>query len=274
MTQAWTEFFATRMDGAGNNFFILDERKTPLAVADRTQFVSNLCQGISDQTTDGVVFLKDDAELDFAWDFYNGDGSIAELCGNAARCASLYVFAEKEELKQLTFRTLAGPVTARRTGPNSIEVQLPTETILDPEMRVKIGSEEIEGFYVNTGVPHFVLIGEAENELGETLRKAKEFHPQGTNVTFLTVLPDMKSVEAITYERGVEGFTMACGTGAVAAAAYLKHINPRNVVAGITPTYNVEMPGGNLRVRWLQGVPFLEGAAHFHYRAQLSQEIL
>jgi diaminopimelate epimerase len=270
------------MSGAGNTFFIFDERQKPVEELKRPERIQEICSGAFGAQADGLVFIKKDSELDFAWDFYNSDGSIAEMCGNAARCASFFIFEERPEKQSLRFRTLAGEIEAKQIRLESraqaqIQVKLPEVREAKSEFKVFLGSQEVGGCYVNTGVPHFVLEGEPDFKLAKFLRSAKEFGPAGTNVTFFQGLESSSQkkqlMQAVTFERGVEDFTLACGTGAVAAAfAARQQRSPQVELNSILQ--EVEMPGGVLNVKWEQNIPFLTGPAQFQFRAQWTQEFL
>jgi diaminopimelate epimerase len=277
------------MSGAGNTFYILDEREKTIEIADRPAFVRKLCQETVGVATDGVVFLKPSAGLDFAWEFYNSDGSVAEMCGNAARCASLYVFQKAQDKKEVRFLTLAGQIQAERLGPVQsivqIRVQLPESKIVSADQSVRWSTKQgVRGFFVNTGVPHFVIEGHPDEALAQKIRNAKEFEPAGTNVTFVqrTWVDEAKQsgevedpyfAQAVTFERGVEGFTLACGTGAVAAAAFLKY-EIESQKLPLESSFDIEMPGGLLTVAWNGNQPSLEGPTEFLMIGHIPKESL
>ena len=285
-TPLWSDVWFTRMSGAGNTFFIFDERKKSIHEFKKPERIQEVCSGAFGAQADGLVFLKSDSELDFAWDFYNSDGSLAEMCGNAARCASFYIFEEQPQKQSLRFRTLAGEIEAKQIQRESraqaqIQVKLPEVLEAKSEFMVLVGSKEVWGCYVNTGVPHFVIEGEPDFKLAKFLRSAEEFGQAGTNVTFFQGLesssPKDQSMQAVTFERGVEDFTLACGTGAVAAAFAARlqlgsQIKVNSIIQSVQQ--EVEMPGGILNVQWEQNIPLLTGSAQFQYRAQWTQEFL
>lgn len=260
----------TRMSGAKNTFFIVDCTGDEnlgawhkLSLSEKEKMSQKLCLGFDDNHTDGLIFLvpnqKPDEKTDFAWQFFNADGSHADMCGNAARCVTLFA-GNKMVLpkKQMTFSTGAGPVTGEIVGKNLVCVQMPEIKKLE-----KKSVENISGFLLDTGVPHFVIQQSADFHLGQKLRHSPSLAPAGANVTFVENIDLQKmSLNAVTYERGVEDMTAACGTGAVAAAAWLLTQSTHQ-----NKTVKVRMPGGELMIQnaKLGERPLLTGEAHFEY---------
>jgi diaminopimelate epimerase len=119
------------------------------------------------------------------------------------------------------------------------------------------------GYFVNTGVPHFVLPQAPDRELAVQLRKVTDFGPPGANITFVEDLRD-DFLRAVTFERGVEDWTRACGTGAVAAAMYLQSIN------GQQDSIQVQMPGGLLKIQGARSGqrPLLIGPAQIEFEME------
>jgi len=273
----------TRLSGAGNTFFVvnaLGENSKLLPKASRAAFVRRVCQDAVGLQTDGMVFLDPALslpQLDFTWDFYNSDGSSAEMCGNAARCAAYYYYQFCKTKPTIQFSTIAGAVRAQvivaQAGAEQepwVEVLMPAVAKPEGLLSVKRGHEPVRGFFINTGVPHFVLESEPDFALAQELRHAAEFGKAGSNITFVEVGSDAS--EAITYERGVENFTLACGTGAVAAAEYVRSLTPEKEEVWIA------MPGGALQVRWEQEGqllrPVLSGPVELQFEMQVYEEYL
>lgn len=253
----------SRMSGAGNTFFFVDSFTNNLTFADRRRFVRDLCQSTPGLHADGVVIVEKSNVADFRWDFYNEDGSSAEMCGNAARCAAFYFFSLIKEKPTLSFETVAGHVKAEILSPGWIRVDLPKLKSKGEFKMVKVGKKAEEYFCVNTGVPHVIVVGEPDAELGEALRRAEEFGAPGSNVTFVQEEAPGE-MKAVTFERGVEDFTLACGTGAVAAAAFGRESNP------FLKSFLIEMPGGELSVEWTDELSVsLTGPAKFEFDIQL-----
>lgn len=221
------------ISGAGNTFHI---HFTELKVSENLKEITKkIC---SEQPADGTIFLrwKDKARDQLIWDFFNNDGSDAEMCGNATRCVGFYV---KKILKEPTTKwhleTVAGQIEIQYYKENQYKV------IMTPIIEKKSNL----GFFCDTGVPHLILPIDdftdykTKKEMAREFRFHKEFAPTGTNVTFVQMLPETDKINAVSYERGVEDFTFACGTGAAAAAFY----NFKTRHCSLT---EVSMPGGKL----------------------------
>jgi len=160
-------------------------------------------------------------KADWAWDFYNSDGSTGEMCGNGARCFARFV-QEKVGIKgDFAFETEAGVISASFQGERvTVNLTKPKDLRLHEQVRLSTGTETIHS--LNTGVPHAVLyVLDADkamiNSLGPEIRRHAHFGPRGTNVNFVQVLAP-NHIRVRTFERGVEGETLACGTGVCAAA--------------------------------------------------------
>lgn len=253
----------SRMSGAGNTFFFLDAFKQIISVPDRRVFARNLCQSTPGLHADGVVIVEKSNTADFRWDFYNEDGSSAEMCGNAARCAAFYYYSTINDKPESSFETVAGLVRAEILSPGWVRVDLPRLHAQGEFREIRIDKKSEEFFCINTGVPHVIVEGEPDVEFGEKLRRAQEFGPAGSNVTFVQE-ESPGEMKAVTFERGVEDFTLACGTGAVAAAAFGREANP------FLKEFLIEMPGGELGVEWTDELTVsLTGPAKFEFDLQL-----
>jgi diaminopimelate epimerase len=158
---------------------------------------------------------------------FNADGSEAEMCGNGARCVALYVSTEyRVPSSELKIETKAGVIESEVKSDN-IKIKLTDPKNLKLGIPIKIGKKTLRVNFINTGVPHAVIFVEGIDKidvfnLGRFIRFHKKFHPRGTNVDFVEVLSG-NSLKIRTYERGVEDETLACGTGAVAAALITSH---------------------------------------------------
>ncbi len=213
-----------KMSGTGNDFILIDNRKRLIGDDEMADFTVNVCRRSRSVGADGVILIQDDSEFDFSWRFFNSDGSEAEMCGNGSRCAARFALMKGIAPASMTFRTLAGPIRADVNG-SVVRVQLTPPFDLNEVVELKLNDgTEITVGYVNTGVPHTVIItsggglGDAPvQELGREIRGHLQFSPAGTNVNFAEVVGN-ETIRMRTYERGVEAETLACGTGAVAVA--------------------------------------------------------
>ena len=211
----------TKMNGAGNDFVLIDDRAQKLKIT-REQVV-HLCDRHRGVGADGLMILTPCAsgKADWAWEFYNSDGSVGEMCGNGARCFARFVGRRTGRDKDFTFETGAGIIAARFQGERvTVSLTQPRDLHLNEAVPLTTGRETIHS--LNTGVPHAVLfVPDADramvNQLGPEIRRHPHFGPKGTNVNFVQLLGP-GHIRVRTFERGVEGETLACGTGVTAAA--------------------------------------------------------
>jgi len=206
------------MNGAGNDFVLIDNRDGSVSLS-REQ-ISKLCHRQRGVGADGLILLRNaEGDGDWAWDFYNADGTDAEMCGNGARCFARFAQRHLNGRKSLSFETLAGVIEASVDG-ESVTVGLTPPQDFRIGDRIGTSSGELEVHSVNTGVPHAVLfVDDADkamvSELGHEIRHHEHYAPAGTNVNFVQLTGD-GSIRVRTFERGV-GETLACGTGVAAA---------------------------------------------------------
>ncbi len=209
------------MNGAGNDFVLLDNRERKIQLS-RDQIV-RLCHRQRGIGADGLLLLvpSTSGKADWAWEFYNSDGSVAEMCGNGARCFARFIQRQAGANGQTTFETGAGIITARFRGERvTVNFTPPKDLALDE--RISAAGQTLVVHSLNTGVPHAVLfVPDADKAmvqpLGSEIRHHPHFAPKGTNVNFVQVIGP-NYIRVRTYERGVEGETLACGTGVTASA--------------------------------------------------------
>jgi diaminopimelate epimerase len=211
----------TKMNGAGNDFVLLDNRGRNITL--RPEQLARLCHRQQGVGADGVILLVPCAsgKADWAWDFFNSDGSPAEMCGNGARCFARFVRKLTGNSRAYTFETGAGIINAIFEGDRvTVNLTEPRDLRLNEKVALSTGPETLHS--LNTGVPHAVLFVEDADramvrELGREIRRHAHFAPRGTNVNFVQPL-GAGAIRVRTYERGVEGETLACGTGVAASA--------------------------------------------------------
>jgi len=211
-----------KMSGAGNDFILLDNRNARIVLT--PEQVAKLCHRQFGIGADGLMLLVPSltGKADWAWRFYNSDGSDAAMCGNGARCFARYIQRTTGWTRPtVTFETAAGVITAEFQGERvTINLTAPHDLRLSEKVATQAGVLEVSS--INTGVPHAVVFVEDADKamvqpLGSELRWHEHFKPRGTNVNFVQVIgPNQLRVR--TYERGVEGETLACGTGVTASA--------------------------------------------------------
>jgi diaminopimelate epimerase len=233
-----------KMSGAGNDFILLDDREGAIRL-DREQ-VARLCHRQFGIGADGLILLVPSAtgKADWAWRFFNSDGSDAEMCGNGARCFARYVQRVTGWSRPgLTFETAAGVIRATLEG-EQVTIGLTEPTGMRLGERVPVAAGALEVHSVNTGVPHAVVfVPDADQAMvqqqGAELRYHEHFKPRGTNVNFAQVLGPGR-IRVRTYERGVEGETLACGTGVTASALVASRVH------GFQSPVRVQVQGGDL----------------------------
>jgi diaminopimelate epimerase len=215
----------TKMNGAGNDFIVLDNRDGKIALD--SSRIALLCDRHRGVGADGVLAVEPPVQgADFRMRYYNADGGEAEMCGNGARCFARFARRLGANKAEISFETLAGIIRASFPD-NEIRVAMSDPHSHRPRVGLEINGRTLEVHFVNTGVPHAVVFTDDVEAVevskdGAALRYHPAFSPKGTNANFVQVLsPD--SIAIRTYERGVEGETLACGTG-VCAAAVLHHL--------------------------------------------------
>ncbi len=226
--------------GTGNDFLIVDSLKNPDLSLPSPKEIQSFCHRQNGFGADGFVYLKPHADLDFEWVFFNSDGSQAEMCGNAARAVSRY-FAYANKKSSFAFLTYVGVIKAQVEHPQEISGNVTVEIPKWSEYSEGHSSPAGNYTFVNSGVPHAVLDSKDLSDLTRLKEKAliikalKPFQERGVNVTFKSPSREKNKIHSVTFERGVENFTLSCGTGAIAAA--------------------IAESGGSTEFKWLVQVP-------------------
>jgi len=193
----------TKYDASGNDFVIFHTNEEK----DYSSLAIELCNK-DNFDTDGLIALVPHDTLDFKWLFYNNDGSTASMCGNGTRAVAHYAYKNEMVGKVCTFLTGAGEISCI-VNKNIVQSQM-TKPIIIKEAFIEDG---YDCFIIDTGVPHLVIVCEDLNEFD--LDVCAEFRKKyDVNVNFVKVEDNKLYVR--TFERGVEGETLACGTGMVA----------------------------------------------------------
>ncbi len=210
-----------KMSGAGNDFIVIDNRRGEVDEEGLSRWIEKVCRRKLSVGADGLILVEEAEGVDFKWRFFNNDGSRAEMCGNGARCAARFAYLRQIAGQKLSFETDAGIVRAW-VDEDRVKIQMTEPADLKPDRTLALESGTLAFASINTGVPHVVCtVDDIEAVdvvgLGRRIRNHPDFAPAGTNVNFIA--PTAAGGIAIrTYERGVEDETLACGTGAVAAA--------------------------------------------------------
>ena len=218
-----TKFTFYKMSGSGNDFILADNRAGIIAPEIAPNLARSLCRRKVSVGADGLILIENDQDVDFSWRFFNADGSSAEMCGNGGRCVARLANLLGICGTNLSFRTLAGIISAEVLG-SRVKLQMTRPFGLRLDQELELDGEKVVTHFVNTGVPHTVFILDTPNDLekqdvvrqGRSVRYHSHYAPAGTNVNFIALL-DQGAIALRTYERGVEDETLACGTGATAA---------------------------------------------------------
>ena len=258
-----------KMNGAGNDFVVLNNLEEHLPAECLPQAARTLCQRHLSIGADGLMVVDAPTQGgDYKMLFFNSDGSVCEMCGNGARCICRYGYELGLAGETQTVETTAGIVTGRRITQRLYRVRLNDPTTVKLDAPVEVDGIRHPCSYVelgNPGLPHAVVpypnLRDADEsqlrELGRKLRWHPAF-PKGANVNFYEILGDDLLYER-TFERGVEDFTYACGTGTgsvVAVLTLLGRVTGRNVrvdMKGGTLTIDVEHAGSQVTGLYLTG---------------------
>ena len=253
------------MNGAGNDFMVIDARGLE---PDFSALSVELCKLTG---ADGFMAVDSSEKADFRLHFYNSDGSRGEMCGNGARCICRFAYDNGIAGASMVVETDAGLVPGLRLAENRYRVRLNNPGITDLNRKQDCAYMELG----NPGVPHAVkeVPGltwedrESLREMAKGLRYDPAF-PKGANVNLYTRLAEGE-IRILTYERGVEDYTLACGTGcgSTAATLWLRGELPGGVLTAHTPggdlTVTVTGENGLITAIDLEGPA--EVTAHYEY---------
>lgn len=242
----------TKMHGTGNDFILINNIKEQIPDSDLDALARSLCHRRFSVGADGLILADHSTSEDIRMIFINADGSRGEMCGNGARCFSRFCYEEGLVSESMSMETLAGKVESRRIDESFYQVTLPNPWVIN-DMTLEVQGRDMDATYVelgHPGVPH--LCTELHNLedidqdelflLGKTLRGHRDL-VKGANVNFYKKLKEGTYLEK-TFERGVEDFTMSCGTGSASVAITIWKKNPQ---LKNTPI-ELEVPGGRLIV--------------------------
>jgi diaminopimelate epimerase len=231
----------TKMNGAGNDFVMLDNREMSHQI-DKT-VIARLCDRHRGVGADGLIAVEPAQNgADFRMRYYNADGGEAEMCGNGARCFARFASRIAGKTGAITFETMAGAIGARLLG-DEVQLAMSAPHSLAIGTELIAADEKFTVHFLNTGVPHAIVFVEDLEKadvvrLGAALRHHTHFAPRGTNANFVAELPG-GGIAIRTYERGVEDETLACGTGVTAAALIFARLT------GSSSPVRVQVRGGD-----------------------------
>jgi diaminopimelate epimerase len=278
------KFSFSKMNGAGNDFIIIDEVKNP-GQKMNADVIAKLCDRRFGIGADGVMTIADTKEADFAMQYYNSDGSTGTLCGNGSRCALRYYYdTRRPEKQKLSFASLGRTYNGEIVSETEVKFYLAEPGNLQLNLQLSVAGLTCNAHFIDTGSPHVVInINEIISDdgravyasiqdipvadLGKQIRWLPEFAPQGTNVNFYELKDGLVFIR--TFERGVEDETFACGTGAT-GTAIITHI----VDAVAKPIQLVTKSGKRLKVDFEKSGPAitkvsLSGPAEFNFNGTI-----
>ena len=280
----------TKSSGSGNDFVCIDNRdgRHAAMLADGARvatFARAICRRGLGVGADGVIFAgtpEISGVADIGARFFEADGSETELCGNGTACFAHWAIAEGfVPDREIGILTNAGVVLASRVAPPYVRVCLPVPMNVQRDLEIVLDGFLCLCDFALVGVPHAVIyVDDVERadvaRLGPLLRHHKRFAPAGVNANFVQVLEPGK-IALRTYEYGVEGETMACGTGSAAAAmlATLRY-GWQSITCGRRPVEVLAHSGDTLRIYFTCAPdgsivdPCLETVVRVAYRAVLA----
>ena len=263
-----------KMSGSGNDFVVFDVRVDAAGALERPEVIQELCARGTGVGADGVVFVAEAERADaaLAMRYYNSDGSRGEFCGNATLCVTRLA-AELGVAPRggLALETDSG-VVPTRIGAQGPEIDLPAITVVSASVDIELEPGELRIGFALAGVPHLVVRCENVETVdvatrGRALRHS-EFRAAGANANFVSARGGVWSMR--TFERGVEGETLACGAGAIATAILLatwKESGSETSLitrSGRTLTVKLRRDGG----RWM---PTLGGEGRVVFTGELAE---
>ena len=273
----------TKMNGAGNDFIVIDNRFYHFSDRELAGIARHYCRRRFGVGADGLLALSvpTDPDHDYRMRYLNSDGSIGTMCGNGARCLARFARQSGINRDDMVFESDAGlyrvHAPANPHDPVRLFVQPPKQFEPDKKLKSPIAAEVGPLHYIWTGVEHLVCfvpnVAQAPvAEWGPQLRRDEALGSAGANVNFVEIVENAEERAGIrvrTFEKGVEEETLACGTGAMAAAVVSRLLDQIR-----STQVSVDMPGGTLGVGFrlvddtVQDL-YLEGPAESVYRGSL-----
>ncbi|HEX9983941.1 MAG TPA: diaminopimelate epimerase [Thermoanaerobaculia bacterium] len=210
------------MAGGGNDFVVIDNRNG--RITEPGELTRRICTRALSVGGDGLILIESSARATFRMKYYNSDGGLAAFCANGTRCAARFALLNVIAGKKMTIETDAGVIGAEVSEGGAVTLSLPSPQGYRPERPLRVGNTVVHGSFVVVGVPHYVVFLREDLwaqdivPLGRAIRQHPDLKADGgANVNFV-VVRDPRNIEVRTYERGVEGETLSCGSGVVASA--------------------------------------------------------
>ena len=262
-----------KIEATGNDFIFVDKRKNKIDEISTDKIIS-MCDRHLGIGADGVVITSETPDQMVKMEYFNADGSRGEMCGNALRATVLfsYMLGNIKLNCPLQLEADDGEHEILMESSENIQVEIKIKNQLENVnlLGVNLENDLSPLGFINTGVPHLVLLSESDLnninvvKIGRELRFHKMFQPAGTNVNFLKI-NEINQLQVRTYERGVENETLSCGTGIIASCiAYW------NLKGGDVSGISISTLGGDLSVFYSNDKLFLKGPARVAFVGQYS----
>ena len=215
----------TKMCASGNDFVVIDNRDGGFDPRNEA-LVRRLCTRRLSVGADGLILLEPDDRYAFSMRYFNRDGREASMCGNGGRCISLFAHHLGISSTEMTFSSPSGVYSAKLESIQGeqavVALSMPEPSEIRPNESLQLGGESVSYGSIDTGVPHVIRKVDDLDALdiveeGRRIRNHPRFQEKGTNVDFIEIRGDNR-IRIRTYERGVEGETLSCGTGSTASA--------------------------------------------------------
>ena len=264
----------TKMNGAGNDFIVLDNRWHQFSMSELSWLTKKLCPRRTGIGADGLLALaaSEHLDADYRMIYINADGSEGTMCGNGARCLAKFAYEHGFPQNVAHIQTASGVCNVYIQDPSiRIYLDMPQNYEDRSALHLSMPDEINSLHYLCPGTQHLVCLVSDISDLpverwGRMLRNDPAFLPEGTNVNFVARETDRKNpfLRVRTYEKGVEAETLACGTGAVASVVVAR-------ISGLitSDAYDVHMQGGILKVGMEATRVFLEGPAETVYHGSM-----
>lgn len=264
----------SKMAGGGNDFVVIDNRQA--RVSEVEELTRRICTRRLSVGADGLILVESSPRATFRMRYFNADGTLASFCANGTRCAARFAFLNVIAPRKMTIETDSGIIGAEIGDKGDVTLALPSPREFVAQRPLEVSGQTVEGSYMRVGVPHYVIpvddLWQRDiDATGRAIRHHRDLQPDGANVNFVTVR-DRHAIEVRTWERGVEGETLACGSGVVASvttsALFDRVASPVSVLtrSGITLEVSFDRNGNefeNLR---------LKGDARLVYKSALTPE--
>ncbi|PIU00590.1 MAG: diaminopimelate epimerase [Bdellovibrionales bacterium CG10_big_fil_rev_8_21_14_0_10_45_34] len=242
-----------KIHGTENDFVFFDTSE----ITNEEVFVKQIpeiCHRRVGVGADGVVVIAKMSNY-YEWKYYNSDGSAAEFCGNAVRCAGAYIKETYGDQGEIKLKTDVGTIRIDSLDHSNFKAHLSFQA----QILKKIEVQGHESYLCQAGVPHVVILTPTQGR-GELLKVAQDVRSSGETYSTwnITFVKSGEPTQAVTFERGVEDFTQSCGSGAISAAYVVMSTKQSDKVI-------IKMPGGLIKVDKVEGGTLLEGLAEIAF---------